>query len=162
MSPANRRMRESQLGLAHTAHRLKAEPNDLWPILRFDGSAANNGQPDATGRWGWVLFEADGETAIGVAGGRVIDRPVTNNVAEWQGLYEGLSAACRSPQVFGLRVQGDSNLVVNLLLGRWRAKCPRMADWRDVCLDVLAVARRPWSAEWIARELNRAADAMTR
>jgi ribonuclease HI len=69
----------------------------------------------------------------------------TNNEAEYDTLIAALrdligriEAAHRDPAEFSLEVRGDSTLVINQLLGRWKAREPRMRERVERCLPLLA------------------------
>jgi ribonuclease HI len=69
----------------------------------------------------------------------------TNNEAEYDVLIAALEDliariedAGRAPDEFSLEVRGDSSLVVNQVLGRWKAKEPRMRQRRDRCRRLLS------------------------
>ena len=130
-----------------------------WPVLSFDGSCEGNGRRDATGRWGWLLTDPDG-TVIRQQSGYVVASVVTNNVAEWVGLRNGLLSLERSKS--GVLIQGDSMLVIRTLLGEWESRAPMLTLYREECWAILEALERPWAAEWIPRESNHMADALTR
>jgi ribonuclease HI len=68
----------------------------------------------------------------------------TNNEAEYDTLVAALKhliqrieQAGRQPREFAVEVRGDSTLVINQLLGTWKAKDPRMRERRGRCLRLL-------------------------
>lgn len=68
----------------------------------------------------------------------------TNNEAEYDSLITALrdligriEAARRDPAEFSLEVRGDSLLVINQLLGRWKVKELRMQERVDRCRPLL-------------------------
>jgi ribonuclease HI len=68
----------------------------------------------------------------------------TNNEAEYDTLVAGLGhliqrieQAGRRPEEFTVEVRGDSTLVIHQLLGKWKAKDPRMRERRGRCLRLL-------------------------
>lgn len=127
-------------------------------LIRFDGGVENNGSADATGKWAFQLFDPDGNP-FSSASGPAFGSPVTNNTAEFEALYEGL---CRLPfDASGVLIEGDSDLVVRLITGKWAAHKPEMRRWRDRVLSRLDELGTPWSARWIPRDKNEACDAMT-
>lgn len=146
---------------AHPARLTLAErPPGDWPLLRWDGGVTGNGSADAVGRWGFILTDAGGrelDSGSGPAGGR----PVTVNTCEWEGLFNGLLAVRRAVVTPGVRIEGDSDLVVSQLAGRWQARGD-LAVWRNRCLDVLHAWGRPWAVRWIPRAENAACDRLTR
>lgn len=131
-----------------------------WPQLWFDGSCQGNGTSQASGKWGWLLMFPDGEI-VSQSRGICRHTTVTNNVAEWIGLRNGL-LALPNVEIEAIEIRGDSALVIHLLSGEWGCKQPQMAICRDECLDALEVVGVKWSAKWVPREQNVLADALTR
>ena len=132
-------------------------------VLQFDGGCDFNGTAHARGRWAYRI--QDRNRLVTKASGPAVGSPVTNNTAEWQGLVEGLQAVGRyepgtCPGI--LLIEGDSDLVISQLTGRWRAKAGPLEEWRDRALDVIAGLYVAWHARWIPRAKNDLCDAMTR
>lgn len=88
----------------------------------------------------------------------------SNNVAEYTGLVEGLRAAYELAPSAAITVRMDSKLVVEQMSGRWKIK---HEDMRRLALEAREVCRQVESAggsvvfEWIPREANKAADALS-
>lgn len=68
----------------------------------------------------------------------------TNNEAEYRTLIEGVRAALTAIEELGLNpgqtsleIRGDSQLVLNQLSGRWKAKDARMRSLRDQARSLL-------------------------
>lgn len=85
--------------------------------LHTDGGARGNPGPAGIGV---VLESPDGEVVAEI--GRGIGW-ATNNVAEYEGLIEGLQQA-RRRGVTALDVYMDSTLVIEQMKGRWKVKHP--------------------------------------
>ncbi|HEX2052877.1 MAG TPA: reverse transcriptase-like protein [Actinomycetota bacterium] len=85
--------------------------------LHTDGGARGNPGPAGIGV---VLQSPEGEVVAEV--GRGIGW-ATNNVAEYEGLIEGLQQA-RSHGVTALDVYMDSTLVIEQMKGKWKVKHP--------------------------------------
>lgn len=125
-------------------------------ILHFDGACEPN---PGLGSWGFVL-EVDGRC---VTGNGVIEGTTTNNVAEYTALGRGLLAAKAAGVTGGLRVLGDSMLVVRQMNGTWECKSPMMAACRDRARQLVDdLAGVDVVIDWIPREENEAADAESR
>ena len=69
---------------------------------------------------------------------------MTNNEAEYETLIgalatlaERIEAAGKSPSTYALDIRGDSQLVLFQVLGKWKAKDPRMATYRDTVRRLL-------------------------
>jgi len=123
----------------------------LRVVVRADGGSRGNPGPAG---YGAVVLDADtGATlaerkaAIGVA---------TNNVAEYQGLIAGLTAAGELGARV-VRVQLDSKLVIEQLSGRWQVKHPSMRPLFRRATE-LAAGFDEVSYEWIPRARNSHAD----
>ena len=130
-----------------------------WLNRRFDGSCDRNGHPDAKGGWAYHIAQS-GQT-IGVGRGVVVANPVTNNISEWWGVYEGVLAVSKMEKPVGLHIEGDSQLVIFALTGRWGCRKEHLAAFRDRTRDLLAAIGCPWAATWIPREQNTFCDSLT-
>lgn len=75
------------------------------------------------------------------------------NGCEFLALIGAIKLA-RASGATSLEILGDSNLVVNVVNGRWKAKAPHVRTWRDSCKALLATV--PHTLRWIPREQNRA------
>jgi ribonuclease HI len=118
----------------------EAQPN--WEpdyLLVFDGGSRGN--PG----WGYgsyaIIRVQDGAQRLKRL---ELGDDYTNNEAEYDTLVAALKhliqrieEAGRRPQEFALEVRGDSTLVINQLLGTWKAKDPRMRERRGRCLRLL-------------------------
>ena len=69
----------------------------------------------------------------------------TNNEAEYdsliaalQDLLKRIERARREPQEFSVEIRGDSTLVINQVLGKWKARDARMRERRDRCRRLLS------------------------
>jgi ribonuclease HI len=119
----------------------RASPASRPPdyVLTFDGgSKGNPGQ----GYGSYAITRAkDGARRLKRL---ELGENTTNNEAEYDTLIAALhdligriEAARRDPAEFTLEVRGDSALVINQLLGRWKVKERRMQDRVDRCLPLL-------------------------
>ena len=138
--------------------------------LYFDG-ACTPINPGGVGTWGFKMrmdsmdfeFEAMGICEDG--------KSSTNNVAEYYGLIEGL-AECIKRNFAGqnIFVFGDSSLVCNMAAGVWgkknpHKKAPHLIPLLErVHLAIVELNRRGnrVSIQWIPRESNTDADALTK
>lgn len=84
-------------------------------VLEFDGGSRGNPGPAAIG----VVIRADDGTPL-ITLGRFIG-VATNNVAEYTALLTGLREA-RTLNIENLIVNGDSELVIRQMQGRYRVK----------------------------------------
>ncbi|GAA4018741.1 bifunctional RNase H/acid phosphatase [Allokutzneria multivorans] len=121
-------------------------------VVEADGGSRGN--PGPAGYGAVVLDAATGEVlaerseGIGVA---------TNNVAEYQGLIAGLTAAAELGPGTEVEVRMDSKLVIEQMAGRWKVKHPAMQPLAAEAKQLLArLGRVRWT--WIPRERNKRAD----
>lgn len=175
MSKARRRAKypKAKAGakiLAHPASRtLATAAGSGWLTLRFDGGVDRNGKPDAAGKWAFIASVPTGGRLVSDSG-MAEGEPVTVNTCEWEGLWNGLvSVQTYAPHLrrhsiglSGLLIEGDSDLVISQLTGRWGCSSDVLRGWRDRCLDLLAELYAPWHARWIPRERNAECDALTK
>lgn len=129
-------------------------------VLCFDG-ACGPINPGGVGCYGWVLYDPNGDLhddGHGVCG----EGPgSTNNVAEFMALIEGLKAV-NTVKATSLICRGDSKLVVQTVMGKWRCKKPHL---QKLCMEakrLLTEAADVALVEWMPREQNTAADALSR
>lgn len=84
----------------------------------------------------------------------------TSNEAEYIGLLEGIKRA----QELGLmhvKIFGDSQLIVNQVLGKFKCKKPRLIKYRD---EIQALLKKFYTYELtqVPRSENKQADKLTR
>lgn len=134
--------------------------------IYFDGLCEPN--PDGVATYAFVIDGITADPLDPITGCGVLDgaKGNTNNLAEWVALGKALAflRATKAP-VDELKIFGDSQLVINQLKGKWQCKNERLATLRDRCyehLKALAIPREKVSAEWIPREQNIQADALSR
>ena len=89
---------------------------------------------------------------------------VSNNVAEYSGLIAGLRAVLDIDAAASVVARLDSKLVVEQMAGRWKIKHEDMRrlalEARELCSQISA-AGGSVDFEWIPREKNKAADALS-
>lgn len=115
----------------------------------------SRGNPGIAGA-GSVLFDIQGKIIEEIA--QYLGNDLTNNVAEYHSLINGLEAAARRGAT-EVEVYMDSNLVVKQMNGEWKIKHP---DMKEKALDALRIAQKfhKVSYEWIPRERNSLADSL--
>ena len=120
-------------------------------LVEADGGSRGN--PGPAGYGAVVLDAVTGEVLAERAAG--IGR-ATNNVAEYQGLIAGLTAAL-AVGASDVEVRMDSKLVVEQMSGRWQVKHPDMKPLaREAAALVAQLPRVRFT--WIPRERNKHAD----
>lgn len=131
---------------------------DLSPVVvYFDGLCEAN--PGGWMAWAWVALAHSG--AVVANGGKASPPQVgnTNNWAEYQGLLAGLRWLYQHGH-HGVRVRGDSQLVINQVLGSWACNA---ASLRELHRDAVELVRQTGAVlEWVPREKNQRADALSR
>ncbi|SES17080.1 probable phosphoglycerate mutase [Pedococcus cremeus] len=128
-------------------------------VVEADGGSRGN--PGVAG-WGAVVL--DGATRKLLHEGCAPLGKASNNVAEYTGLIEGLRAAQGIDPAADVHVRMDSKLVVEQMSGRWKIKHEDMRRLALVARDVVADISRAGGSvtfEWIPREKNKLADALS-
>jgi len=128
-------------------------------VIEADGGSRGN--PGVAG-WGAVVL--DGATGDLLHEGCAPLGQASNNVAEYTGLIEGLRAAQGIDPGADIRARMDSKLVVEQMSGRWKIKHEDMRRLALVARDIVAEisgAGGSVSFEWIPREKNKLADALS-
>lgn len=137
--------------------------------LYFDG-ACEPINPGGTASFGWVLKQnrktlATGSGIVGKGTG------MTNNVAEYAGIIEGVKAYLELPVKEKLHIRGDSNLVIQMVGKNWgwnkkktvwqpHAKMPHLKKLLDEVHQLLE--KIDYEVEWIPREKNQEADELSK
>lgn len=122
--------------------------------LGIEADGGSRGNPGHAGSGSIVIDLATGEVLAEV--GRYLG-VVSNNVAEYTGLIEGVRCALAIDPNAELHVRMDSKLVVEQMSGRWKIKHPDMAELASTAREMLAGTQVRF--EWIPREQNKRADA---
>lgn len=120
-------------------------------VIFADGGSRGN--PGNAGS-GTAIYDESGVNLI-----RTIAKNVgmtTNNVAEYHGLFEGLTAA-KELGATEVDVRLDSKLVVQQMSGAWKIKHPDMKTLALACQE-LASSFQSVTYTWIPREKNKKAD----
>jgi ribonuclease HI len=131
-------------------------------LLQFDGAANPNPGP-ASGAY--VLFSPpvkdNGSICRFVVqeGYRFLPQ-ATNNEAEYTGLILGLQAA-KEQGVTKIEIEGDSQLVINQVLGSWHIKTPSLVPLRSKAAN-LYYTFPTRLLRHIPRELNTDADFLSK
>ncbi|MEU4401586.1 bifunctional RNase H/acid phosphatase [Micromonospora orduensis] len=122
-------------------------------VVEADGGSRGNPGPA-----GYGAVVRDPETGEVLAERSESLGTATNNVAEYQGLIAGLTAAAELGAV-EVDVRMDSKLVVEQMCGRWQIKHPGL---RPLAAQAAGLVGRFTAVRfaWIPREQNRHADAL--
>lgn len=87
-------------------------------LLQFDGGARGN--PTGIAGAGMAIYDGNEEVWCGW---KFLGKDVTNNVAEYTSLIEGLRCA-KDLGICRIRAEGDSELIVKQVLGQYKIKSP--------------------------------------
>ena len=140
---------------------------EIW----FDGGCEPV-NPGGTGVWGF-LVKAPGIDGLAQCGHLDAKPDMTNNVAEYVALGKALRFVLdclnhptapliqigRDTEVV---IRGDSKLVIEQLNGNWARRSDRLQPLLARCKELLGQITNNWRAEWVPREQNAEADALTR
>ena len=134
----------------------------LSAIGYFDGACLPR-NPGGTATHGWAIFANDGGKPgelLAQGHGVVCRGPgATNNRGEYGGLAAVLKAAV-DLGVQELIVRGDSELIINQMLGRYKVKAEKLIRPYELAVD-LASQIRSVRFQWIPREQNKVADRLS-
>ena len=144
-------------GTPKASGRLFAEPDSSSARLdgvytaNIDGAARGNPGPAS---YGVVLRRPDGTPLESF--GKYIGRH-TNNVAEYYALIAALDYAAANG-IKRLRVQSDSQLIVNQMKGLYKVKHPDLRPLHERAKK-MAAGLEAFAIQYVPREQNREADA---
>jgi ribonuclease HI len=127
----------------------------------FDGATwPNPGGPAAAG----ALVKRDGVTVFRTCS-YLGDYQTTNNVAEYSGLILILNYLIQESISETATIYGDSNLVIQQMLGNWEIKEPTLKKprWYASHAKQAKALAKPLNLkfQWIPRELNTEADKLS-
>lgn len=120
--------------------------------LYFDG--ASKGNPGLGGA-GFVIYDSSTNLEI-YSESRFVGNRVTNNYAEYFGLYLGLKKAY-SLKIQQLKIYGDSLLVIKQMKGEYSVKSPNIIDLYNASM-MMSKDFNIISYHHIPREKNKRAD----
>ena len=123
-------------------------------VLIIEADGGSRGNPGPAGSGSIVIDGENGQVLAEV--GRYLG-VVSNNVAEYTGLIEGIRRALAIDPDAELHIRLDSKLVVEQMCGRWKIKHPDMAELAAVARELLTGT--PVRFEWVPRLENARADA---
>ena len=123
------------------------------PILRFDGGSRGN-----TGRAGCgfvILTSKSNDTPI-CYDYKYLGNNVTNNYAEYNGLIMGLEDTIKH-NIKNIIIEGDSLLVINQLIGKWKVKSDNIKSLYERA-SILLKQFDNYTLNHIPRSQNKKAD----
>ena len=153
MKQNNSKLRETESGFFIVKGNPNINKNDCY-LLQFDGSAEPN-PGNASG--GAILYSQNKDPLYET--GEYIEF-ATNNMAEYVGLIIGLRLAIEKGFT-KLLVEGDSQLVILQIQGKWKVKNENLKKYNKEACDLVS------QFEFIAlrhtpRDLNKEADRITK
>jgi len=137
-----------------TAAKFAAETREMGLVIgRFDGGRSNNPGIGASA----FSLEYEDRTTVSLVKKLGV---VTNNEAEYVGLIDLLHYALEHG-VKRIRVYGDSQLIINQTLGKWKVK---HADLKPLAEEAKSLAAQfeKFDLVWIPREDNGTCDALVK
>jgi ribonuclease HI len=128
-------------------------------VISFDGLCDPN--PGGIATYGFVI-RRDGKKLHEGWGLACPPRTAqcTNNVAEYTGLLKALEHLVSKKETGAVVVRGDSDLVVKQVRGEYKVKSPLLAPLHRR-VEELSGAFDDLKIEWVPREQNSEADALT-
>ena len=125
-------------------------------VINTDGACAPN---PGRGSYAVIVRRADGSL---VCRFRKNIGPTTNNIAEWRGCLAALDYVLANRRdCDGVELRMDSRLVVEQLVGRWRARSPMLFEYVRLGrerMERLRLAGVEMRVQWVPRGENTDAD----
>lgn len=128
-------------------------------VLFFDG-ACSPFNPGGVATYGWIAENTKRKVVLSGKGLIVAGEGATNNVAEYAALEAGLVGLLEQDYSNYLEIYGDSQLVINTITDYWKCKKPHL-DAYNKRIQKLLQKFSGYGAEWIPREQNTKADALS-
>ncbi len=131
--------------------------------MHFDGSCGPN-NPGPTGGYG-VIIKREGKPVYS-ASGPLVEELISNNYAEFYAVFKGLEWADMTLEKGdNLFVRGDSQLVINIMSGRFKGKSSSIYyPAYEKAKNVLKSIRSKYinvSFDWVPRTMNKEADKLS-
>jgi len=108
-------------------------------IVYFDGASRNN--PRGPAGCGWLIYEMDDDGAVSnfIDSGKLyLGYNVSNNQAEYKGLYEALKhMEYYDISCYGLYIRGDSEVVLKQLEGEYQVRSNNIIHYYNDVVDKL-------------------------
>lgn len=141
--------------------------NDL---MIFCDGLCEPANPNGWACWAWLARSPSGKRLREAYGCLGHGEGMTNNVAEYAAINDALRytlgrTAMLAERDMGVTFYSDSQLVINQIAGKWACNAPGLRELRENAVrhaEALIIAGVRVSFEWIPREQNMDADALTR
>ena len=137
-------------------------------LLQFDGGSRGNPGIGGAGAVIYLLEDINENKNSSIyemkksekwSGCFYLGDDITNNVAEYNGLIEGLKQALTF-NIKYISIEGDSQLIINQLNGIYQVKNFKLKLLHDEATDMIKKFTK-WECRYIPRELNRRADSLS-
>jgi ribonuclease HI len=128
----------------------------------FDGSCGPR-NPGGTAAWGFVI-KNDKEEVIGKGSGRALKgKDASNNVGEFEGLYQSMIVITKEYPHAQVVFRGDATLVINIMNREAKARRGRYMPYYEKTMVLASpfIEKKQWTFEWIPRALNSEADELS-
>lgn len=144
-------------------------PYDYIIWFSFDGASRGNPGPSGCGAVAYIEKtipdeENRSKTKLMTMSHHIPD--TTNNMAEWCALAYGLKMLVKAIAKkririnrVDLRIQGDSQLVIQQLLGNWKIRDSKFTKWFNMSHEYLSQFGA-WTAKSVYRKYNMVADSL--
>jgi ribonuclease HI len=134
---------------------------DLGPVqIHFDG-ACEPARGGGLATFGYTIEGGGFDLEEGGLAVRPYSERATNNVAEYAGAIQALERLHGLGYAGAVEVRGDSQLVIRQMLGEYEVKAEHLRPYHD-WLAQLARTFASVRWEWVPREQNRRADALSK
>ncbi len=130
--------------------------------LYFDGLCEPR-NPGGVATYGFLIKDQEGNVICkgkGVIGAGMFGDDVTNNVAEYKALIEGLKCFKEKIGEGELVIRGDSQLVIRQMKGEYKVKARRIVPLYEEAKRLTEGIKVVF--EWVPRKLNEEADKLSR
>ena len=131
-------------------------------LLQFDGASNPNPGPSGSAYilYSPIQMEANYFTREPIQEGYIYIPHATNNEAEYKAIILGMEKALEL-NIQDIEIEGDSNLVVNQVLGNWKVKEPKIVPLVSQARN-LYYKFKTKKIRHIPREENKDADALSK
>jgi len=137
-----------------------ATPDRLRQLIFYCDGLTEPINPGGYACWAWVALDDEGAEISSDYGCLGYGPGFTNNLAEYAAVEEALKWAGLHHAQAKIVIRTDSLLVVNQVNGRWHCRAPHLQPLQLRCARLLG--RLQATLEWVPRERNERADALTR
>ena len=127
--------------------------------IRFDG-ACEPVNPGGIATYGYVIRK-DGYLVASGKGEAIRGERATNNYAEYYAALVALMAAYAGFPQEPVVIAGDSQLVINQMIGKWQIRAENLKPlWQQVKQAEALFPMVSW--HWVRREANQEADTLSK